>query len=169
MITKIGILVIITMALVGVFVLTKTKSSPQVASTNPTTPESSPNLITDYTASFAIFTKGIFRVFTSPKYHGLSQDVFIQKDNPNLVHVKKPQITWNDFFKTLPMELTKDCLTTGTKETFCTGENGTLKFYINGKKSDNFLQEKINAGDKALISFGNENDNQIQKQHQLIP
>jgi len=168
MIIKIAILVLIGIALVGIFALTKTKSSPQTASTNPKTPQSSPNLTADYTASFAIYTKGTFRVFTSPKYHGLSQDVFIQKDNPNVVHVKKPQITWGDFFKTLPMELTKDCLTTGTKETFCTGNNGALKFYINGQKMDNFLQETINPEDKALISFGNENDDQIKLQLEKI-
>jgi hypothetical protein len=38
------------------------------------------------------------------------------------VHVRKAGVIWSDFFKTLPMELTKDCLITGTKQTFCIGE-----------------------------------------------
>ena len=53
-------------------------------------------------ASFAIFTNGTFRLFTAAMYHNLSEDVFIQADNPNIVHVKKTGITWDVFFKTLP-------------------------------------------------------------------
>ena len=137
------------------------------------TEEFSPNIptqtIVDYKASFAIFTNGIFRVFTAAMYHNLSADVFIQADNPNLVHVKKSGVTWDDFFKTLPFKLTKDCLTTGTKETFCSGQNGTLKFYLNGVEDKDLLDKEIKAGDRALITFGAEDEVQIQKQLKQVP
>src|SRR3990167_4261038 len=108
----------------------------------------------DYKASFAIFTNGVFRVFTAAMYHNLSSDAFIQADNPNIVHVKKNGITWDDFFKTLPFKLTKDCLTTGTGQTFCTGQAGKLKFYLNGLEDKDALDKIINQGDKLLVSFG---------------
>ena len=38
----------------------------------------------DRKASFAIFTNGTFRVFTASMYHNLSQDVYIEANNPNL-------------------------------------------------------------------------------------
>ncbi len=120
-------------------------------------------------ASFAIFTDGTFRVFTASKYHNLSQDVYITAQNPNTVIVKKENITWADFFKTLPMELSSDCLTTGTGQRFCTNQTKTLKFYINGKKVENFLEQKIQNGDKALITFGSESEQQIQNQIRGIP
>lgn len=123
----------------------------------------------DYTAGFAIFTNGTFRVFTATMYHNLSEDVFIQKDNPNIVHVKQSGTTWDDFFKTLPFKLSKDCLTTGTKQTFCTNEKGTLQFYLNGKREEDLLSKEIQDGDKALITYGNENERQIENQLQQVP
>jgi len=124
---------------------------------------------TDHSASFAIFTHGTFRVFTASMYHNLSSDVFIQANDPSVVHVKKEEITWDDFFKTLPFKLTKECLITGTKETFCTGTTGSLKFYLNGAKTDNLLGNVIQKGDRALITFGSEEDQQIQNQLQRVP
>src|SRR3989338_8854230 len=122
----------------------------------------------DYKASFAIFTNGTFRVFTTAMYHNLSDNVFIQADNPNIVHVKKSSLTWNNFFETLPFKLTRDCLTTGTGETFCTGQSGSLKFYLNGILDDEVLGKTIKPSDKVLITFGNKDDTQIQKQLQKV-
>lgn len=124
----------------------------------------SPTPISYFTASFAIFTNGIFRIFTDPKYHNQSADIYIQSDNPNIVYVKKANLTWDDFFKTLPMKLEKDCLTTGTKQTFCNQGNYTLKFYLNGKKVDNLLTQTIKPNDQALITYGAENEIQINNQ-----
>lgn len=123
----------------------------------------------DYEASFAIYTNGTFRVFTAAMYHNLSSDVYIQADNPNIVHVKKSGITWGDFFDTLPFKLSKECLTTGTKETFCAGGDGSLEFYLNGAITDNLLDLEIKQGDKALITFGNSSQTEIQRQIQSIP
>lgn len=122
-----------------------------------------------YKAGFAIFTNGTFRVFTAAMYHNRSSDVYIQADNPNVVHIKKSGATWNDFFKTLPFKLTKECLTTGTKETFCTNKNATLQFYLNGKQDQNVLDKQISAGDQLLVSYGNESKEQIKRQLQQIP
>ncbi len=118
----------------------------------------------DYSAGFAIFTNGTFRVFTASMYHNLSQDVYIEANNPNVVKVKKTETTWDDFFQTLPFKLTPQCLTTGTNETFCTGSKGTLQFYINGEKSSNVLSQEIRQGDKLLVTFGNESAAQIKQQ-----
>ncbi len=120
-------------------------------------------------ASFAIFTNGLFRIFTAPMYHNVSPDVFIDASNPNVVHVKKVGITWNDFFKTLPFSLTKDCLTTGTGQTFCTTENQRLEFYINGERSPNALDQIIHSGDKLLVTYGASSETQIRDQLQQIP
>lgn len=122
----------------------------------------------DFTASFAIYTNGTFRIFSDKKYHNLSPDVFIQADNANVVNVKKAGTTWNDFFKTLPMKLSKDCLTTGTGQTFCTNQNQTLKFYINGEEVNSGLEKEIKPEDKLLISYGSEHEDQIKSQLQKL-
>jgi hypothetical protein len=51
------------------------------------------------------------------------------------------------------MKLTKDCLTTGTGQVFCTGESGTLKFFINGAGDPNALEKEINEGDLLKVIF----------------
>lgn len=118
----------------------------------------------DYKARFVIYTNGTKRIFTASMYHNLSKDVFIEASDPSVVHVKKDGVRWMDFFLTLPFKLDKNCLTTGTKETFCTTPNATLKFYINGVKNDSLLLSPIKDGDLALISYGSETESQIKSQ-----
>ena len=102
-------------------------------------------------ASFTIVTGNITRSFKAEKYHNRSPHVYLKNPDPTIVHVKKIGTTWDDFFKTLPMKLTKDCLITGDGETLCNGKNGTLKFYLNGVETPDLLDRKIKDGDKALI------------------
>lgn len=123
----------------------------------------------DYQAGFAIFTNGLFRIFTAVMYHNRSADVYIEAKNPNIIQVKKKDVTWGYFFDTLPFKLTKDCLTTGTKETFCTSDKAQLSFYLNGIKTDNLLDLEIKRGDRALITYGHNTSEEIQKQMQKAP
>ncbi len=123
----------------------------------------------DFSASFAIFTNGTFRIFTAPMYHNLSPDVFIESSTPNTVRVKKSGTTWSNFFATLPFSLNSQCLVTGTKQTFCTNESGSLKFYINGIRDDSALTKEIGDGDKLLVTYGSESDEMIQLQRDRVP
>ncbi len=118
----------------------------------------------DIQASFTIYTHQTLRFFSDPKYHNLSPDVYIEADNPSLIKVKKQGTTWGDFFSTLPMKLTNECLTTGTGQTFCTGDSGTLRFFVNGVENPNALTQTINPSDKLLVTFGTEVEGGIDKQ-----
>lgn len=171
-------LILIALALgVGFLYFSNSRNEPSESKNSPSFMKKVTDLMSDkkerdkvdYKAGFAIFTHGTFRVFTAAMYHNLSDDVFIQADNPNTVHIKKSGITWDDFFKTLPFKLTTDCLTTGAGETFCTGQDGKLKFFLNGVENDNLLDIVIADGDRALISFGNESEEQIKNQIDKIP
>lgn len=106
-------------------------------------------------ASFGIFTNGTFRTFTLAMYHNQDDEVYIEPQNPNVVIVKNQTRTWDYFFKTLPFLLTKECLTTGTGQSFCSDEVSTLKFYINGVEDPNALDRAIKHKDKLLIVYGN--------------
>ncbi len=122
-----------------------------------------------YLAGFAIFTNGTFRIFTAPMYHNRSTDVYIQKDNPNVVHVKKEKVRWEDFFATLPMMLTGNCLITGTKETFCTTEKTKLQFYLNEEYTPDLLDKEIKDGDRALITYGSQSAEKIKEEYEKVP
>ena len=105
------------------------------------------------TATFEIYTNTTKRIFTDSKYHNLSEDVYITAQDPSIIYVKKEAITWDVFFKTLPMSLSKNCLVTGTGQNFCTGENGILRFYINGEENTDALDLVIQNQDNLTVKF----------------
>lgn len=151
-----GVLILgalVVLAIVGFFTVSNPQNQQTLVAPSPQIKEEEEKAIEEK-ASFAIFTNGTFRIFTAAMYHNRSGDVFIEASNPNIILVKKAGVTWDDFFKTLPMKLTKDCLTTGTGQNFCTNSNQTLKFYINGKQDPDALNRTIKAGDQLLVSYG---------------
>ena len=95
----------IVVVLIGALYLFNSKQNNQTGSKSSLPGNTATSENVDFSASFAIYTNGIFRIFTAPMYHTLSADVFIEVSSPNIVNVKKSDITWGDFFKTLPMNL----------------------------------------------------------------
>jgi len=123
----------------------------------------------NYSASFAIYTNGTFRIFTDSMYHDLNPDVYIESSNPNLIRIKQSNTTWKDFFSTLPFEINQNCLVTGTKQTFCTNNNFVLQFYINGELTSDALNQIINPGDKLLVTYDVPSSPNISTQIQSVP
>lgn len=152
-VTTVAILLFLAVVVLLRGVIQNGGSSPSPTSV-PISPPSTPQTQeVDIRASFQIITQGVVRSFKNPKYHQKSLEVYLLVDDPSVVHAKRTGITWNDFFKTLPMKLTKDCLTTGDGETFCSGSGGALSFYLNDKEDSDLLDREIKDGDKALIKF----------------
>ncbi len=169
----VGIMGLLMVAAGGLVLLNRTNSKARMEiSVQPTVPlKTSIDPVdkrVNVKASFAIFTHGTFRVFTAVMYHNLSKDVYIEAASPNIIKVKKEGITWNDFFSTLPFKLTDDCLTTGTKEIFCSNNVYALKFYLNGERKSQILDQVIQEGDTLLITYGNESEAAIEKQKQRV-
>lgn len=135
--------------------------SPQLKEVSDTAASPQP---VDFTASFAIFTHGTFRIFTAAMYHNRSPDVYIEAANPNLIRVKKSGTAWQEFFDTLPFKLTPDCLTTGTGETFCTNQVNELAFYLNGAKVSDALSQEIKPRDQLLVHYGREDIQAVQQE-----
>lgn len=117
----------------------------------PSTP--TPTEIVDFTAEFSIVTNGTTRIFTDLRYHNLNKDVFIASSSPSTVNVKRAGVTWGDFFETLPMKLTKECLTTGTGQVFCTNQTSKLSFYINNIENPDALVYVIKPGDVLFVEY----------------
>lgn len=108
---------------------------------------------TDITATFEVHTNGTKRVFTNPMYHDLDADVYLTLDNPSVVHVKRAGVAWSDLFETLPMQLTSECLTTGTGQSFCQSNTHRLIFYLNGQESPAALDSIIKQGDHLMVVY----------------
>lgn len=137
----------------------QTSSPPSTASGN----------ISQIKASFLIFTNGTKRDFSAGRYHNLNTDVFIDPASPTTVVVNRTGITWGDFFNTLPMKLTNECLTAGTGQEFCTNQTSSLSFYINGQKEDSALTKIINNEDKLLVTYERNNTSNLEEQLNQVP
>lgn len=168
------IVALASIVLVSAFIFISNKQvNPKVSKQKEVTQEPTStqiqNQAVDNIASFAIFTDGTFRVFTAAMYHNLSPDAYIEASGPNIIKIRKADVTWSDFFSTLPFKLTHDCLVTGTKETFCSNKNKALKFYLNGERKAQILDEVIRDKDELLITYGNESEEAIELQIQEVP
>ncbi len=112
-----------------------------------------PTVFLPFEAEFSIVTNGTVRTFTDSLYHNKSSQVYIVSDKPNSVQVQAPNVTWSDFFATLPMQVTPHCLTTGTGQKFCSNSSSVLKFTLNGIENPQALSSPIRPDDSLLISY----------------
>lgn len=176
LIIAVGILLLVTFTFVaGTYLLLlqmpfgENRVTPTRQLTSPTprinqVPDTSPTPFVPYQAQFAIYTNGIKRTFTASMYHQLSEKAFIEPGKPDFVQVHAPNVSWQDFFATLPFQVTSNCLITGTGQRFCSDQNQSLKFYLNGQTRADILSQTIQPNDKLVISFGPINDSQLQQQ-----
>lgn len=146
---KLLLVIIVGLMLTGC----NSKSAKTASTPTPTPPAPIIDEKVEISASFIIMTDKITRSFKAEKYHNQSPDVYIEASDSTIVNVKKKGITWDDFFKTLPMKLTKDCLITGDGGTLCDRKDGSLKFYLNDVEDKNLLDREIKEADRALIKF----------------
>ncbi len=150
-----AIFVSIIIVLAGYLYLTRAKTTaPASTSQNNSQPTTVP-VFTPYTATFQIIINGETRIFTDPRYHNKSADVYIPPEGSSQVQVvvTKPNITWGDLFTTLPMSVDTKCIVTGTKQTFCTNSAQQLRFYINGVESPNALTTVIEPNSQLKIVY----------------
>ncbi len=152
----VAMIVSIIIIIAGYLYLTRSKTTAPASTTqNSSQPIKAETVFTPYTASFQIVINGETRTFTDPRYHNKSADVYIAPEGSSQVQVvvAKPNITWGDLFKTLPMSVDTNCIVTGTKQTFCSNATKQLQFYINGVESPNALTADIEPGSQLKIVY----------------
>ncbi len=86
-------------------------------------------------------------------------------NDQNVIHVEATGITIRHFFRTIGVELSRKCLMyEGTS--YCSSENSTLKYYVNGALNEDAPDYYIEDKDKILVSYGP--DSEVQKQIESI-
>jgi len=115
-------------------------------------------------ATFKVYLDGNGLNLLNPKYMVKSQHVHMEGEDADTIHKHATGVTLGYFFKTLGMKLDNSCFTTDDGNNYCNNGDKTLKFYVNGVRSNDYDQHEIFNNEKYLISYGNENDSEIQKQ-----
>ncbi|MBI2130965.1 hypothetical protein HYU10_04310 [Candidatus Woesearchaeota archaeon] len=68
------------------------------------------------------------------------------------------------FFKSVGMDFSKDCINMENKEKFCNDSNKKLKFFVNGKESNEFENYAFKDLDKIVVSYGDGSEEEIKNQ-----
>ena len=120
-------------------------------------------------ADFKVYVYGKPLNFADSKYYMKSSFIHLddnqnKEDASGVIHMHATGVPLWVFFKSIGMNFDKNCITLENKEKFCNDGDKKLKFFVNGKENNKFENYVFNDLDKILISYGNENQQEIQKQ-----
>ena len=102
--------------------------------------------------------------YSSPAYQLKSPYIHFEKGNGETVHLHATNVTLGFLFDSLKIGFDDKCFTFPDKRSFCTNDKYTLKFYINHHQVPDLRSYVIKDQDRLLISYGNENETQINDQ-----
>ena len=101
---------------------------------------------------------------TLEKFQLTSPYIHLENHNGYVIHRHSEYVKLGFLFDSLNIGLNQDCITFDDGREFCTNEDYSLKFYINEKKIDDIRDYLIFDGDLILISYGDETQEEIDKQ-----
>ena len=165
----VALLIAAVVVLAVLLVLNSGDDGPVTVVCEPGTPGCELRQSVHWHADFALYINGKRYDFNQERFFSttdeeLSENVHLHE--PFLVvHVHREGTTWREFFHSLGFELTDQCLTTPEGDTYCTSETERLSFIVNGVRVDGLAFQDITDIDRALISFGDESDEELRQQY----
>jgi len=121
-------------------------------------------------ASILIITNSKWDIYRPNKYFPSSWIHLESQDDGNTIHRLSSGVTLGFLFKTLDLSSTERCFGWVGYQ-FCSNDNKsparqdyTVKYYINHQKVSSISDYVIQDGDRILISYGNESEDQINSQ-----
>lgn len=102
--------------------------------------------------------------YSSTAYQIKSPYISFQKGNGETVHMMATNVTMGFLFGTVKIGLDDKCFTFPDQRAFCTNDKYTLKFFVNHHQVPDLKNYVFKDQDRMLISYGNENDTQINDQ-----
>ena len=108
-------------------------------------------------ADFKVFVDGKPISFVKRELMVKAQYVHIENMDGDVIHVHASGVTIGEFFRTLGMQFDDECLEIGRND-YCSDEQKTLKFFVNGEPNELFGDYLISDQDQLLISYGPANE-----------
>ncbi|PIW32798.1 MAG: protein-disulfide isomerase [Nitrosopumilales archaeon CG15_BIG_FIL_POST_REV_8_21_14_020_37_12] len=136
-----------------------------MSQTAPGGPENAGPLGSDH-AHAAILVKifGDSFDFSAPAYQIKSSWIHFEGRDGSTIHKHATGVTLGYLFETLGLGLDDQCFRFQDGRNFCTNEDYSLKFYINGEKVDDIRDYEISEDDRILISYGGETQEELESQ-----
>ncbi len=102
--------------------------------------------------------------FSAPAYQIKSSWIHFEGNDGTTVHKHATGVTLGYLFETLGLGLDDQCYEFQDGRNFCTNEDYSLRFYINGEQVSDIRDYEIQEDDKILISYGAETPEEIESQ-----
>lgn len=102
--------------------------------------------------------------FSQPAYQVKSSWIHFEAQDGTTIHRHSTGVTLGYLFETLGITLTDACYNFPDGREFCTNDDYSLKFYVNHMPVSSLIDYVFKDQDRILISYGNENQTQIDTQ-----
>ena len=106
--------------------------------------------------------------FSGPAYQIKSSWQHFEARDGSTIHRHATGVMLGYLFETIGIGLDDECFafkaSAGGERKFCTNEEFSIKFYVNHELVDNLTERVFEDGDRILISYGDEDQTQIEAQ-----
>ena len=102
--------------------------------------------------------------FSATTYQIKSSWILFEESDGNTIHRHSSGVTLDYLFGTLGIGIDEDCYIFADGRQFCTNEDYSLKYFINGNSVSSINDHVIQDDDRILISYGGETQAQINDQ-----
>ena len=102
--------------------------------------------------------------FAATTYQIKSSWIHFEESDGNTVHRHSSGVTLDFLFGTLAIAIDEDCYIFADGRQFCTNEDYSLKYFINGASVNDINDYVVQDDDRILISYGGETEAQITDQ-----
>lgn len=102
--------------------------------------------------------------FSEPRYQVQSRFIHFEDRNGVVVHRHATNVDLGFFFQSLDMEFNDQCIKLVDGTSYCNDGENTLKMYVNGARNNMYDEYVLKDGDRILITYGDETEEEIQSQ-----
>jgi len=102
--------------------------------------------------------------FSAPAYQIKSSWIHFEGNDGTTVHKHATGVKLGYLFDTLSLGLDDKCFEFQDGRSFCTNDDYSLKFFVNGQPVNDLRDYEIQEDDKILISYGAETQEEIDAQ-----
>ena len=114
-------------------------------------------------ADVKVYINGKAIDFSQKKYQLTSSFIHFEEGVGDVIHTHATGLTIGHMLKSVGIGFNNNCMFF-EGQNYCNEGSKSLKFYVNSKPNNGFDNYVIKDLDRYLISFGSENDSEIQKQ-----
>ena len=102
--------------------------------------------------------------FTTPNYQVKTSWIHFENQDGDTIHRHSTGVELEFLFNSMKIAMDDECFVFPDGRQFCTNNDYTLQFYINQQKVDDIRNYIIQEEDRILITYGNEDQEAIDKQ-----